>query len=129
MLRVAGSAYRRRDRPSGLPSTVTNEYRVVNSEGDRYDGLSRLNLILTIVLGLIIDGFGDIAVIASSAAWLEKYKEHIKKCISEIDMIKSIVWRPSTDISKEEGLDLGDLVQEELSGSTEKVKVKEYETL
>nr|XP_043628859.1 ribosomal RNA large subunit methyltransferase I [Erigeron canadensis] len=96
----------------GLPSAVTNAYRLVNSEGDRLSGL-------------IIDVFGDLAVIASSAAWVEKYKEHIKKCISEIAVIKSIVWRPSTEILKEEGLDLDDLVQEELSGSTERVKVVE----
>lgn len=64
-------------------------------------------------------------MIASSAAWVEKYKEHIKKCISGFNVIKSIVWRPSTEILKEEGLDLADLTQEELSTSTETVNVVE----
>ncbi|KAM0000379.1 putative 23S rRNA (cytosine(1962)-C(5))-methyltransferase [Helianthus debilis subsp. tardiflorus] len=95
----------------GLPSATTNAYRLVNSEGDRLSGL-------------IIDVFGDIAVIASSAAWVEKYKEHIKKCISGLGVINSVVWRPSTDILKEEGLDLTDLDQE-VSGSTDRVKVVE----
>ncbi|KAL7592671.1 uncharacterized protein LOC111913670 isoform X1 [Lactuca sativa] len=76
----------------GLPSANTNAYRLVNSEGDRLSGL-------------IVDVFGDLAVIASSAAWVEKYKQHIKKCISGLNMIKSVVWRPSTEILKEEGLE------------------------
>ncbi|XP_071736552.1 uncharacterized protein [Rutidosis leptorrhynchoides] len=96
----------------GLPSANTNAYRLVNSEGDRLSGL-------------IVDVFGDLAVVASSAAWVEKYKEHIRHCISRIDGIKSIVWRPSTEILKEEGLDLSDLAQEELPGSIETVKVVE----
>ncbi|KAL8195819.1 hypothetical protein R6Q57_025572 [Mikania cordata] len=95
----------------GLPSATTNAYRLVNSEGDRLSGL-------------IIDVFGDLAVVASSAAWVEKYKEHIKKCISGLNVINNIVWRPSTDILKEEGLDLTELAQE-VSESTERVKVVE----
>lgn len=98
----------------GLPSANTNAYRLVNSEGDRLSGL-------------IVDVFGDLAVIASSAAWVEKYKQHIKKCISGFDVIKSIVWRPSTEILKEEGLDVGDLIlgEEELPGSSGRVKIVE----
>nr|GEZ63722.1 S-adenosyl-L-methionine-dependent methyltransferases superfamily protein [Tanacetum cinerariifolium] len=46
----------------GLPSSTTNAFRLVNSEGDRLSGL-------------IVDVFGDLAVVASSAAWVEKYKE------------------------------------------------------
>nr|KAJ0214913.1 hypothetical protein LSAT_V11C300108600 [Lactuca sativa] len=45
----------------GLPSTNINAYRLVNSEGDRLSGL-------------IVDVFGDLVVIASSTAWVEKYK-------------------------------------------------------
>ncbi|KAJ9551197.1 hypothetical protein OSB04_015242 [Centaurea solstitialis] len=96
----------------GIPSANTNAYRLVNSEGDRLSGL-------------IIDVFGDLAVIASSAAWVEKYKQHIKNCISGFNVVKSIVWRSSTEILKEEGLDLADLEQEELSESPERVKVVE----
>ncbi|CAL5434645.1 unnamed protein product [Camellia sinensis] len=58
--------------------------------------------------GLIIDIFGDLAVIASSAAWVEKYKPQIKACISGLDRIHYISWRPSIEILKEEGLYISD---------------------
>ncbi|THG01515.1 hypothetical protein TEA_013707 [Camellia sinensis var. sinensis] len=82
-------------RSLGLPSANTNAYRLVNSEGDRLSGL-------------IIDIFGDLAVIASSAAWVEKYKPQIKACISGLDGINYISWRPSIEILKEEGLYISD---------------------
>lgn len=80
----------------GLPSANTNAYRLVNSEGDRLSGL-------------VVDVFGDLAVIASSAAWVEKYKPEIQACISRIDEINHIKWRPSLEILKEEGMDASDL--------------------
>ncbi|XP_059441500.1 uncharacterized protein LOC132173865 isoform X2 [Corylus avellana] len=80
----------------GLPSANTNAYRLVNSEGDRLSGL-------------IVDVFGDLAVIASSAAWVEKYKQEIEGSISSIDEINHIKWRPSVEILKEEGINLSDL--------------------
>ncbi|KMS99116.1 hypothetical protein BVRB_2g047590 [Beta vulgaris subsp. vulgaris] len=77
----------------GIPSTNTNAFRLVNSEGDRLSGL-------------IVDVFGDVAVVASSAAWVERYKLEIESCINKVDGISHINWRPSIDILKEEGLDL-----------------------
>ncbi|KAK4756518.1 hypothetical protein SAY87_006645 [Trapa incisa] len=77
----------------GLPSSKTNAYRLVNSEGDRLSGL-------------IVDVFGDIAVVASSAAWVEKYKPYIEACLRKIDGISHIKWRPSIEILKEEGLEM-----------------------
>jgi hypothetical protein len=59
--------------------------------------------------GLIVDVFGDLAVIASSAAWVEKYKQEIEGSISRIDEINHINWRPSVEILKEEGINLSDL--------------------
>jgi 23S rRNA G2069 N7-methylase RlmK/C1962 C5-methylase RlmI len=59
--------------------------------------------------GLIVDVFGDLAVIASSAAWVEKYKQEIEGSISRIDEINHINWRPSVEILKEEGSNLSDL--------------------
>uniref|UniRef100_A0A803N627 Uncharacterized protein n=1 Tax=Chenopodium quinoa TaxID=63459 RepID=A0A803N627_CHEQI len=56
--------------------------------------------------GLIVDVFGDVAVVASSAAWVEKYKLEIEACINKVDGIRHINWRPSVDMLKEEGLDL-----------------------
>ncbi|PIN08372.1 23S rRNA (cytosine(1962)-C(5))-methyltransferase [Handroanthus impetiginosus] len=96
----------------GLPSAKTNAYRLVNSEGDRLSGL-------------IIDIFGDEAVVASSAAWVEKYKQQIKDCISKINNIRHITWRPSIDILKEEGLDLSDSGDIDLSNSARTAKVVE----
>ncbi|GFP81672.1 ribosomal rna large subunit methyltransferase i [Phtheirospermum japonicum] len=96
----------------GLPSTKTNAYRLVNSEGDRLSGL-------------IVDIFGHEAVIASSAAWVEKYKQQIKDCISKISNVNHITWRPSIDILKEEGLDLSDSGDVDLSDSQKMAKVVE----
>ncbi|PWA56044.1 S-adenosyl-L-methionine-dependent methyltransferases superfamily protein [Artemisia annua] len=100
----------------GLPSSTTNAFRLVNSEGDRLSGL-------------IIDVFGDLAVVASSAAWVEKYKEYIINCISRFTVIKNVVWRPSIEILKEEGLDLALVDQQQkddLSTSTNQtVKIVE----
>ncbi|CAI9299527.1 unnamed protein product [Lactuca saligna] len=53
----------------GLPSANTNAYHLVNSEGER-------------LLGLIVDVIGDLVVIVLSAAWVEKYKQHIKKMVA-----------------------------------------------
>lgn len=73
--------------------------------------------------GLIVDVFGDLAVIASSAAWVEKYKQQIKACISRLIKINHISWRPSIDILKEEGLNLSDSIEDDSCVITERVKV------
>uniref|UniRef100_A0A2N9J2N4 Uncharacterized protein n=1 Tax=Fagus sylvatica TaxID=28930 RepID=A0A2N9J2N4_FAGSY len=96
----------------GLPSANTNVYRLVNSEGDRLSGL-------------IVDVFGDLAVIASSAAWVEKYKQEIEDCISRIDEINHVNWRPSVEILKEEGINLSDLKEVHPSACPERTKVTE----
>ncbi|KAL8461828.1 hypothetical protein ACS0TY_033065 [Phlomoides rotata] len=100
----------------GLPSANKNAYRLVNSEGDRLSGL-------------IVDIFGDEAVVASSAAWVEKYQEQIKVCISKINHINHVTWRPSIDILKEEGLNLSDSRGVDLSNSPKLVKVVENDIL
>lgn len=74
--------------------------------------------------GLIVDIFGDEAVVASSAAWVEKYKQKIKDCIGRINNINNVTWRPSTEILKEEGLDFSDSAFVESSNSSRMVKVK-----
>ncbi|XP_062107386.1 uncharacterized protein LOC133818501 [Humulus lupulus] len=99
-------------RSLGLPSANTNAYRLVNSEGDRLSGL-------------IVDVFGDIAVIASSAAWVEKYKPQIEACISGISEVNHINWRPSVEILKEEGLDVSNLKKMNSSTSPHRTKVIE----
>lgn len=79
-------------------------------------GLSRLS-------GLVIDIFGDLAVIASSAAWVEKYKQEIEGCTRKIYGINHITWRPSVEILKEEGLDLSELKDMQASTCPERTKV------
>ncbi|XP_058072249.1 uncharacterized protein LOC131221122 isoform X2 [Magnolia sinica] len=96
----------------GLPSPATNAYRLVNSEGDRLSGL-------------IVDVFGNLAVVASSAAWVEKYKSEIEFHISRVNEINHIKWRPSVDILKEEGLNLSDQRESSSVPSSETVKVME----
>ncbi|KAF3448802.1 hypothetical protein FNV43_RR09515 [Rhamnella rubrinervis] len=96
----------------GLPSDSTNTFRLVNSEGDRLSGL-------------IVDVFGDIAVVASSAAWVEKYKSEIEACISRNGEIRHIYWRPSVEILKEEGLDVSNLKEMHSSTCPRRTKVVE----
>lgn len=96
----------------GFPSLTTDAYRLVNSEGDRLSGL-------------IVDIFGDVAVIASSAAWVEKYKQDIKDCISRSTNARHLIWRPSVEILKEEGLEEADLDEFSPAVTPEKVKVLE----
>lgn len=96
----------------GLPSASTNAFRLVNSEGDRLSGL-------------IIDIFGDVAVIASSAAWVEKYKAEIEACVGRISEINHINWRPSVEILKEEGLDVSNLKETNPSICPQRTKVME----
>ncbi|CAL9227916.1 unnamed protein product [Arabidopsis halleri] len=85
-----------------LPSANTNAYRLVNSEGDRLSGL-------------IVDVFGDIVVVASSAAWPEKYRIEVESCLRSIDGINHINWRPSLDVLKEDGFDISSLKQTQSS--------------
>ncbi|XP_020528561.1 uncharacterized protein LOC18443228 isoform X2 [Amborella trichopoda] len=96
----------------GLPSGVTNAYRLVNSEGDRLSGL-------------IIDVFGDFAVIASSAAWVEKYRSEIEILVRRISEINHLKWRPYAEILKEEGVHLDEPNASDLSNIDERVKVLE----
>lgn len=67
--------------------------------------------------------FGDSAVIASSAAWVEKYKTEIEANISRIDYINHIKWRPSLDILKEEGMDVSEMKDMHPSTCPERTKV------
>lgn len=76
--------------------------------------------------GLVVDIFGDLAVIASSAAWVEKYKPHIEACIGRIDEINHLKWRPAIEILKEEGMDASDLKDVHPSTCPQRTKVKGF---
>lgn len=54
--------------------------------------------------GLIADVLGDQIVVASSASWVEKYRETIEGALIASSGLGSITWRPSLEILKEEGL-------------------------
>ncbi|CAA7405535.1 unnamed protein product [Spirodela intermedia] len=99
-------------RSMGLPSMDTDAFRLVNSEGDRLSGL-------------IVDIFGNVAVVASSAAWVEKYRAEIELCIRKISGIEHVRWRPSIEILKEEGLNILDESDPSSSDISGTVKVKE----
>ncbi|CAA7027393.1 unnamed protein product [Microthlaspi erraticum] len=96
----------------GIPSANTNAYRLVNSEGDRLSGL-------------VVDVFGDIAVVASSAAWLEKYRNQVETCLRSIHGINHINWRPSLDVLKEDGFDISSLSQAQSSSLPQRSMVVE----
>lgn len=80
-------------------------------------------LLLNRLSGLIVDIFKDVAVIASSAAWVEKYKQQIKVLISRLTNVNHISWRPSIEILKEEGLDLSGSTELNLSDAFDRVQV------
>ncbi|GAQ87325.1 hypothetical protein KFL_003450110 [Klebsormidium nitens] len=80
-------------RTLGLPSAQTSVYRLINSEGDRLSGL-------------IADVLGDHVVVLSCAAWVERHAPVVRAAIQEATGLRSIVWRPSLDILREEGLEL-----------------------
>lgn len=82
--------------------------------------------ILCRLSGLIIDVFGDLAVVASSAAWVEKYKAEIEDCVRGIEEINHVKWRPSVDILKEEGIDVSELKDTSPSTCPERTKVENH---
>ncbi|XP_048429791.1 ribosomal RNA large subunit methyltransferase I isoform X2 [Pyrus x bretschneideri] len=96
----------------GLPSVTTNAFRLVNSEADRLSGL-------------IVDIFGDVAVVASSAAWVEKYKAEVEACIRRIDEVNYVNWRPSLEVLKEEGLDVSNYKERDPTTCPQRTKVME----
>lgn len=70
-----------------------------------------------------MDVFGEVAVIASSAAWVEKYRLQIESLVSQVSGIRHTWWRSSVDILKEEGLEVSQKEQSQ-SPIAQKVKVK-----
>ncbi|KAM1107605.1 hypothetical protein EV1_004307 [Malus domestica] len=104
----------------GLPSVSTNAFRLVNSEADR-----SMSLFYHRLSGLIVDIFGDVAVVASSAAWVEKYKAEVEACINRIGEVNFVNWRPSLEVLKEEGLDVSNYKERDPSFCPQRTKVME----
>jgi 23S rRNA (cytosine1962-C5)-methyltransferase len=74
----------------GLPNEQTNAYRLFNSEGD---GLS----------GLTIDVFNEIAIVSSSAYWVEAHRELIIACMKKSLPLEQVIWFPQTKALKQDG--------------------------
>jgi 23S rRNA (cytosine1962-C5)-methyltransferase len=64
----------------GLPSDETNAFRLLNSEGDRCSGLT-------------IDCYNDVAVVASSAYWVEQWRREITEAVGSLDGIARVCWQ------------------------------------
>lgn len=84
------------DKPS------TTAFRLVNAEGD-------------FLPGLIVDIFENIAVVSSSALWIENNREVVETAIRNVmePTCVEIIWRPATEMLRLEGLDVS--VEEDLS--------------
>lgn len=65
----------------GLPSQDTNAYRLLNSEGDR-------------ISGLIVDIYGDLTIVFSSAHWTEKHRAVIEEALQKNLGSETILWHP-----------------------------------
>ncbi|KAK9787851.1 hypothetical protein WJX73_008753 [Symbiochloris irregularis] len=79
-----------------LPNPSTNAYRLVNSEGDRMSGL-------------IVDVISRHAVVASSAAWVERWKPEIIKAIEHATQADSVSWLQTVGMLQLEGVILDGL--------------------
>uniref|UniRef100_A0A7S1NN15 S-adenosylmethionine-dependent methyltransferase domain-containing protein n=1 Tax=Eutreptiella gymnastica TaxID=73025 RepID=A0A7S1NN15_9EUGL len=74
----------------GLPSAETTAYRLVHSEGDRLSGL-------------VVDIFGDLLVVQSSASWVEVHREVIEATLGDLYPEKTIVWQQSATRLRQDG--------------------------
>ena len=52
-----------------------------------------------------MDIFGENAVVASSAAWVEKFRTTIEAVLKHTVRCKHVCWRPSLEMLKEEGIE------------------------
>lgn len=52
-----------------------------------------------------MDIFGENAVVASSAAWVEKFRTTIEAVLKHTVKCKHVCWRPSLEMLKEEGIE------------------------
>ena len=68
---------------------VTDAFRLCNAEGDR-------------IPGLIVDVYGCVAVVQSSAAWIEANRAAVVGALE--DMGYRVVWRPAVDMLALEGV-------------------------
>jgi hypothetical protein len=70
-------------------------------------GFTSVVLVQGRLSGLIADVLGDHVVVLSCSAWVERNAALIRAAIQGATGLRSIVWRPSLDILREEGVHLG----------------------
>jgi 23S rRNA G2069 N7-methylase RlmK/C1962 C5-methylase RlmI len=76
----------------GLPSGDTTAWRLVNSEGDSLSGL-------------VVDVYGDLAVVQASARWVQACRGVVEAAVREtLGAATRIVHRASAGVRREEGL-------------------------
>lgn len=97
---------------SGSQDANANAFRLVNSEGDRLSGL-------------IVDIVGSVAVVRSSALWVEQKRDIFEKIILDtVPHVQHVVWRSAIELLREEGMEV---VNEESNvGVVETITVEEY---
>ncbi len=90
---------------------VTSAWRLCNAEGDNLPGL-------------VVDVFGGVAVVQSSAAWIEARRVVVETCLREMGL--DVIWRPALDMLALEGIEIAhvEAVEEETKGR--KIIVEEY---
>jgi 23S rRNA G2069 N7-methylase RlmK/C1962 C5-methylase RlmI len=78
----------------GLPSATTDTYRMINGEGDSLSGLA-------------VDIIGNkVAVIMSSAAWCQRHKPTILKCLQHVLPDHELIWKTTPSRLRQDGLEL-----------------------
>ena len=76
----------------GLPSSDTDVYRLINSEGDNLSGI-------------VVDRMGKNLVVQSSGAWVQLFKQVILKALVEVaGGTEFIAWKTDLGILKKEGV-------------------------
>lgn len=89
---------------------VTSAFRLCNAEGD-------------MVPGLIVDVFGGVAVVQSSAAWIEARRGVVTACLEGLGY--AVVWRAAVDMLALEGIEVSE-DGEEPQGAPQVVVIEEH---
>ena len=77
-----------------FPSEMNTAYRLVNGEGDRLSGL-------------MVDVFGNRAIVQSAASWAEINRDIITQCLSKVvGKDYSFLWRTAEARLKQDGYEL-----------------------
>ena len=96
-----------------FPSDTNTAYRLINGEGDRLSGL-------------MVDVFGNRAIVQSAAAWIEIHQVLVKQCIEQtLGKDYDIVWRPAEARLKQDGYNLTSAVNDDQVRGEDTVLVKE----